>query len=71
MRTSVQSLDRFGHPGDLSNDSAETVFQSFLRETMNSSGMSHSLMLIVRQAFLLPTAAGCPEGWFGRGCHGA
>ena len=39
--SSVQSLDRLGHWGDMRDDSAEILFQSFLWVAdVNSSGMS-------------------------------
>ena len=47
--SSVQSLDRFGRRGDMRDDSAEILFQSFLQEALVSrSGMGrdiHSLTL--------------------------
>ena len=46
---SVQSLDRLGRLGDMKDDSAEILFQSFLQEALvSSSGMGrdvHSLIL--------------------------
>ena len=47
----VQSLDRFGHHGDMRDDSAEILFRSFLQEALvGSSGLGrdvHSLMLSI------------------------
>ena len=46
---SVQSLDRLGRRGDMKNDVAKILFQSFLQEALvSSSGMGrdvHSWML--------------------------
>ena len=57
--SSVQSLYQYGRRGDLRDDSAEILFQSFLREVnVNSSGMGgdvHSLMLSSGINFPLPT----------------
>ena len=48
--SSVQSLDRLGLQGDMRDDSAEMLFQSFLQEALVSSyGMGrdvHSLMSV-------------------------
>ena len=68
--SSVQSLDQLGHQGDMRDDSAEILFQSFLQEVLvGSFGMGgdvHSLMFI--QHFLcrpwcgplyLTSAVGC------------
>ena len=35
--SSAQSLDRFGRQGDTTDDTAETLFQSFLQEAIVSS----------------------------------
>ena len=49
--SSVQSLERLGRRGDMRNDLAEILFQSFLQEApVSSSGMGrddHSLMLSI------------------------
>ena len=49
---SPQSLHRLGRQGDMRDDSAEILFQSFLREAVvSSSGMNrdvHSLMLPIQ-----------------------
>ena len=63
--SSVQSLDRFGRRGDMRDDSAEILFQSFLQEALvSSSGMGrdvHSLML--SSSISLPTTASpTPQG---------
>ena len=53
MFISVQFLNRLGRRGDMRDDSAEILFQSFLREAMvSSSGMGrdgHSLTLSILQ----------------------
>ena len=50
--SSVQSLDWLGHWGDMRDDSAEILFQSFLQEALvSSSSMGryvHSLMLSIQ-----------------------
>ena len=50
--SSVQSLDRFGRWGDMIDESAEVLFQSFMQEALaSSSGMGrdvHSLMLSIQ-----------------------
>ena len=55
--SSFQYLDRLGPRGDMSDDSAEIILQSFLQEAIvNSSGMGrevHSLTLSI-QHFLCP-----------------
>ena len=44
MVSSVQSLDRLGHWGDMMNDSAEILFQAFLQEAIvSSSGMGRDV----------------------------
>ena len=52
LKQQVQSFDRLGRQGDMRDDSAEILFQSFLQEAVeNSSGMGrdvHSLMLSVQ-----------------------
>ena len=54
---SLQSLDRLGRRGDLRDDSAEILYQSFVQEALvSSSGMGrdvHSLVLSF-QHFLCP-----------------
>ena len=56
--SSVQSLDRVGRRGDMRDDSAEILFQSFLREALvSSSGMGrdvHSLMLPIQHYHCRP-----------------
>ena len=60
--SSVQSLDQFGHQGDMRDDSAETLLQPFLQEALvSSSGMGrdvHSLMLSIQHFFCRPQP--CP-----------
>ena len=55
---SVQSLDWFGRRGDMTDDSAEILFQSFLREAIvSSSGMGrdvHSLTLSIQYFLCRP-----------------
>ena len=50
--SSAQSLDRLGCQGDMRDDSAEIVFQSFLQEALvSSSGVDrdvHYLMLSIQ-----------------------
>ena len=42
--SSVQSLDQLGHHGDMRNDSAEILFQSFLQKALvSSSGMGRDV----------------------------
>ena len=63
--SSVQSLDRLGRRGDMRDDSAETLFQSFLQEALRSSGPSavrscgmgrdvHSLMFSIQHFLCRP-----------------
>ena len=53
--SSVQSLDRLGHRGNMRDDSAEILLQSFMQNALvNSSGMGrdvHSLMLSAQHLF--------------------
>ena len=53
--TLLQSHDRLGRRGDMKDDSAEILFQSFLQEALvSSSGMGrdvHSLMLSIQHFF--------------------
>ena len=60
MFSSVQSLDRLGRRGDTRDDSAEILFQSFLREAIVSHfGMSrdiHSLKLNIKNQAVTPSA---------------
>ena len=62
---SLQSLDRLGRQGDMKDDSAETLFQSFLQEALRSSGPSavrscgmgrdvHSLMFSIQHFLCRP-----------------
>ena len=55
---SVQSLDRLGRQGDMTDDSAEIPFQSFLQEAIvDSSDMDravHSLMLSIQHFLCRP-----------------
>ena len=52
---SGQSLDRSGRRGDMTNDSIEILFQSFLQEAIvSSSGMAGTF---IGPAFPRPTAA--------------
>ena len=53
--SSVESLDLSGRLGDLRDDSAEILFQSFF--AASSSSLEHPLFDVVRPAFPLPTAA--------------
>ena len=59
--SSVQSLDRMGHRGDMKDDSAEIFLQSFLQKALVScSGMGKGCTLfdVVHPAlFPLPTTA--------------
>ena len=54
----VQSLDWLGHWGDVRDDSAEILSQSFMQETLvSSSGMGrdvHSLMLSIQRFLCRP-----------------
>ena len=56
--SSVQSFDRLGRRGDMRDDSAEILFQSFLQEALvSSSGMGrdvHSLMLSIQHFLCRP-----------------
>ena len=56
--SSFQSIDRSGRRGDMRDDSAEILFQSFLREALvSSSGMGrsvHSLMLSIQHFLCRP-----------------
>ena len=56
--SSVQSRDRLGRRGDMRDDSAEILFQSFLQEALvSSSGMGrdvHSLMLPIQHFLCRP-----------------
>ena len=56
--SSVQSLNRSGRQGDVRDDSAEILFQSFLLEALVcSSGIGrdvHSLMLIIQHFLCRP-----------------
>ena len=68
---SVQSLDRLGRRGNMRDDSAEILFQTFLQEALvSSSGMGrdvHSLMLSIQHFSADDSVAHpprCPEGWF-------
>ena len=57
---SVKSLGRLGHWGDMRDDSAEILFQSFLQEALvSSSGMGKGCPFFdgVHPAFPLPTTA--------------
>ena len=55
--SSVQSLDRLGRLGDMTDDSTEILFQSFLQEAIvSSSGLGrdvYSLMLSIQQVDLV------------------
>ena len=70
--SSVQSLDRLGHQGDMTDDSSQILFQSFLREAIvSNSGTGrdvHSLMLSI-QHFLcdhgIATLQGALKNGFG------
>ena len=57
-KSSALSLDRLGRRGDMRDDSAGTLFQSFLQEAlMSSSGMGrkfHSLMLSIQHFLCRP-----------------
>ena len=56
--SSVQSLDPLGHQGDMRDDSAEILFQSFLQEALLSSSSmgrdAHSLMLSIQHFLCQP-----------------
>ena len=58
--SSVHSLDRLSRRGDTREDSAEILFQSYLREAIVSSpgkGRGVPLLDFVRSEFLLPATA--------------
>ena len=59
--SSVQSLDRLDRRGNMRDDSAEILFQSFLQEAFVSRfGMGkyvHSLMLSIQHFFCQPRAS--------------
>ena len=56
--TSVQSLDRSGRQGDVTDDSAQTLFQRVLQKaTLSSSGMGctcgvHTFVCLMKRKFL-------------------
>ena len=56
--SSVQFLDQLGHQGYMRDNSAETLFHSFLQEALvSSSGMGrdiHSLMLSIQHFLYQP-----------------
>ena len=71
---SLQSLDRLGRQGDMKDDSAETLFQSFLQQALASScGTGRvwcSLYNVVHPTLPLPTPVsptlqGAPRDGFG------
>ena len=69
---SLQSLDRLGHRGDMTNDSAEILFQSFLQEAVvSSSGTGRDVHSLTRPPRFSYADHGIvdppryPEGWFG------
>ena len=74
----VQFNTRIGLQGDMGDDSAAILLQSFLREVfVRGSGPYmdvHLLFNIVRPEVALPTTASstlrCPEELFWRGCQG-
>ena len=67
--SSVQSLDRLGHRGDIGEDSAEIPFQSC--EQFGVGRHVHSLMLSISSAdHGVAHPPWCTEGWFCRGCRG-
>ena len=75
--SSVQSLEQMGRRGDIRDDSAEILFQSFLRETfVSSSGIGrsvHSLMLSIQHFLCRPrrrSPSKVPRRMFCGGCHG-
>ena len=75
---SLQSLDRLGHRGDMTDDPAEILFQSFLQEAVvSSSGTGRDVHSLTRPPRFSYADHGIvdppryPEGWFWRGFHGA
>ena len=73
----VQSLDQMGRRGDVRDDPAEILFQSFLQEThVSSSGIGmnvHSLMLSIQHFLCRPRRRPqfmMPWRMFWRCCHG-
>ena len=75
--SSVQSLDQFGHQGDMRDDSAEILLQPFLQEALvSSSGMGkdvHSVMLSTQHFLCRPQhgpTSKVPVRMFWRGCCG-
>ena len=73
----VQSLEQMGRRGDIRDDSAEILFQSFMRETLvSSSGIGrsvHSLMLSIQHFLCRPRRrppSKVPRRMFCGGCHG-
>ena len=59
--STVLSLDWLGHRGNMGDNSADILFQSFLQEAnLSSSGMGrdvHSIFNVVHPVFRLPTTA--------------
>ena len=58
--SSLQSLDRWGRPGDMKDGSAKILFQSFLQEAIVSSsgiGKEVRFFYVVHPAFPLPATA--------------
>ena len=64
--SSVQSLDRMGHRGDMKDDSAEIFLQSFLQKALvSSSDMCwdvHSLMLSIQHFLCQTTVSASLQG---------
>ena len=74
---SVQSLDRLGRLENMRDYSAQTLFQSCMKEALVSSSSIgryfHSLMLCIQISSADHDVAHlprCPEEWFWRGYHG-
>ena len=55
--SSVQFLDRLGCRGDMRDDLAEILFQSFLQEALVRHGQRCPLFDVVHPTFPLPTTA--------------
>ena len=76
--SSVQSLDKLGRQGNMRDDSAESLFQSFLQEARaSSSGIGRGMFtLCCCPSNIFSADHGvahrlqCPEGRFWRGCCG-
>ena len=75
--SSVQSLDRMGRRGNIKDDSAEVLFQSFLQEALvSSSGMGRDVRSLALSSSIssadhdVANSPRCSEGWFWRDCRG-